>query len=414
MAPFPNWLRNSLLAGWKLALPALAEEVPAGAQLQVRLKTKIASNTSRPDDPVETIVIALVMVNGALAIPAGVTLRGVVTAASAATDPAVRATLALDFRELEMGGQRIRVHTVLTAVENARESVNDKDEIQGVLANETLSARMDSGIGKVAEKYSGFGGFLSAAKNAVFKETEGDIAYDSGVEMDLKLTAALTLTGPPPPGPDAALQPVADRPALIDLVNRQPFQSRAQNPPKPSDVTTLMFIGRQEQLQGAFADAGWSQASKLGGKSKFETLRAIAEDRGYSEAPAHLAAARSAPGPAGVDLRRHARHRYRLFGQGPYLHPQDRFADRYGTLEGGQRFVADRQGAIAVAGRASQRAAARPECDGRQFEYGRSEVGQTSRSVEMGLRPSNRDENPLVEGGQSWPQPPFEELPASY
>ena len=288
MAPYPNWLRNSLLTAWALALPALAMVVPAGTQLQIRLKTKIASNTSKPDDPVETIVIAPVTVNGTPAIPAGVTLRGVVTGASEATDPTVRATLALDFRELEIGGQRIRVHTQLTAVENARESVNDKGEIQGILANETLSSRMDSGIDKVAEKYSGFGGLLSAAKKAVFKETEGDISYDAGVEMDLKLTAALTLTGPPPPGPDAALQPVADPRALVDLVNRQPFQSRAQNPPKPSDITTMMFIGSQEQVQGAFADAGWHQASKLGEKSKFETMRAIAEDRGYSEAPVSI------------------------------------------------------------------------------------------------------------------------------
>jgi len=288
MAPFPNWLKSSLLAGWAATLLAIAVEVPAGTELQVRLKTKIASNTSKADDPVETIVIAPVTVNGALAIPAGVTLRGVITGASAATDPTVRATLALDFREIEMGGQRIRVHALLTAVENARESVNDKGEIQGILANETLSSRMDSGISKVTEKYSGFGGFLNAAKSAVFKETEGDIGYDSGVEMDLKLTAALTLAGASPPGPDAALQPVADRQALIDLVNRQPFQSRAQKPPQPSDITTLMFIGTEEQVQGAFADAGWHQASKLGEKSKLETMRAVAEDRGYSEAPVSI------------------------------------------------------------------------------------------------------------------------------
>ena len=291
MALYPNWLRNSLLAGWAVALPALATPdivVPEGTQIQIRLKTKIASNVSKPDDPVETMVIAPVTVNGGLAIPAGVTLRGVVTGAGAATDPSVRATLALDLRVLEMGGQRVRVHTLLTAVENARESVNDKGEIQGILANETLSSRMDSGISKLADKYSGLGGFLSAAKSAVFKETEGDIAYDSGVEMDLKLTAALTLAGPPPPGPDAALQPFADPRALMDLVNRQPFQTRAQKPPQPSDITTLMFIGSQAQVQAAFAGAGWSQASKLGEKSKFETMRAIAEDRGYSEAPVSI------------------------------------------------------------------------------------------------------------------------------
>src|ERR1700691_573537 len=109
MAPFPKWLRNSLLAGWALALPAamLALEVPAGTQIQIRLKTKIASNTSKPDDPVEAMVIAPVMVNGALAIPAGVTLHGVVTGASAATDPTGRTTLALDLRGLDMGRHRI-------------------------------------------------------------------------------------------------------------------------------------------------------------------------------------------------------------------------------------------------------------------------------------------------------------------
>ena len=288
MVRCPNWLKSSLLAGCAFAASALAVEVPIGTEIQVRLKTKLASNTSKANDPVETIVIAPVLVNGALAIPAGVPMRGIVTGAKAASDPTVRATLSLDLREIEMSGTRTSVHTVLTTVENARETVDDKGEIQGILANETLSSRMDSGISKVAERYSGLGGFLEAAKGAVFKATEGDISYDAGVEMDLKLTAALTLTGATAPGPFEALQPISDQSALRTLVNRQPSQSRAQNPPKPSDITTLMFIGTQDQLQGAFADAGWSQAAKLGQKSKFETLRAITEDRGYKEAPVSI------------------------------------------------------------------------------------------------------------------------------
>ncbi len=291
MALYPNWLRNSLLTGLAalLALPALGMVVPSGTGVQVRLKTKVASNASKPGDAFESLVIAPVTVNGAVAIPAGVTLHGVVTAATAAaTDPETRATMSLEFRDLEMSGARIRVHALLTAVENARESVNDKGEIQGILANESMSSRMDSGIDKVADRYSGFGGLLSAAKKAVFKETEGDITYDTGVEMDLKLTADLNINVPPPPGPDASLQPIEDVRAVADLVNRQPFQTRAQKPPQPSDITTLMFIGSQEQVQAAFTAGGWSQASKLGEKSKFETVRAIAEDRGYSEAPVSI------------------------------------------------------------------------------------------------------------------------------
>lgn len=280
-------LRSSLLS-LMLPIAALAVQVPSGTAIQIRLKTKIASNTAKANDPVEALVIAPVLAGGKEAIPAGVTIRGVVTGAEAATDPSVRATLGVDFRELEIGGQRVPVQTLLTEVENARESVNEKGEIQGILANESLSARMDSGISKIAEKYSGLGGFLEAAKGAVFRATEGDISYDAGVEMDLKLTAPLALTGAPPAGPEAALAPVGDPRGLIALVNQQPFQSRAQKPPDPSDITTLMFIGGQQQLADAFADGGWSQAAKLGEKSKFETMRAIAEDRGYKEAPVSI------------------------------------------------------------------------------------------------------------------------------
>jgi hypothetical protein len=75
---------------------------------------------------------------------------------------------------------------------------------------------------------------------------------------------------------------------LIALVNRQPFQTRAQKPPQPFDITALMLIGSQARVEGAFADAGWTQASKVGEKSKFETMRAVAEDRGYSEAPVSI------------------------------------------------------------------------------------------------------------------------------
>ena len=59
----------------------------------------------------------------------------------------------------------------------------------------------------------------------------------------------------------------------------------AQRPSKPSDVTNLMLIGTLEQVQQAFKDAGWSNAAALTTEAKLETFRAIAEQRGYKEAP---------------------------------------------------------------------------------------------------------------------------------
>ncbi len=46
-----------------------------------------------------------------------------------------------------------------------------------------------------------------------------------------------------------------------------------------------MFLGSRQQIEDAFQRAGWSQAAKLTDQSKLETFRAMAEMRGYQEAP---------------------------------------------------------------------------------------------------------------------------------
>jgi hypothetical protein len=62
----------------------------------------------------------------------------------------------------------------------------------------------------------------------------------------------------------------------------------AQKPSKPSDITNIMLIGTPEQVQQAFAAAGWTNAAALSTQAKFETFKAIAEQRGYKEAPVSI------------------------------------------------------------------------------------------------------------------------------
>jgi hypothetical protein len=47
----------------------------------------------------------------------------------------------------------------------------------------------------------------------------------------------------------------------------------------------VMLVGDLEQLKAAFKEAGWASAASLDGWAKFQTVRALAEDRGYNEAP---------------------------------------------------------------------------------------------------------------------------------
>src|SRR5437879_4735904 len=189
-----------------------------------------------------------------------------------------------------MGSAKTKIAVKVADVDNAHESVNKNGQILGILSSETLSAQMDKGIAKLSQKYSGLADVLQAVKGAVVKETVGDIDYEPGVEMTLKLNAPLKLNAAPA---DAAnlgpkLETIADQSKLAALATVQPFQTVAQNPPKPSDVTNMMFIGSEEQLTAAFKAAGWSTAAALSATSKLETMRAIVEARGYKEAPVSI------------------------------------------------------------------------------------------------------------------------------
>jgi hypothetical protein len=278
------WVAAVLLAAL-LPVSSLALDLPAGTEIQIRLKTKISTQSSKPQDPVEAVVIAPVVEGAQVVIPAGAAVRGTVGTSTQSTKADERSVLSLNFTEIEAGGVKLKLAAQVAAVDNAREKLDEKGQISGILAAETLAGKLDAGIDKIAGKYSGLASVLREAKSVVLQAVESDITYDAGVEMTLKLTAPLALKAPAGPGSSTKLQPMRNKAALVALVTREPFQTMAERPPKPSDVTNLMLIGDREQVQQVFAAAGWAVAQKLNALAKFETIRALAEDRGYNEAP---------------------------------------------------------------------------------------------------------------------------------
>jgi hypothetical protein len=67
---------------------------------------------------------------------------------------------------------------------------------------------------------------------------------------------------------------LADAPARV--------QSKSK---KPGDPLNLIVVGNASQILGAFKQAGWSPADKLGTKSAAGTVRAMANNEGYGQAP---------------------------------------------------------------------------------------------------------------------------------
>lgn len=269
-------------------LPAATVELPAATEIQVRLATKLASNNSKVNDPVEALLIAPVMAGDRILVPAGTKVQGQVRQVKPASQSGDRALLDLNFTGLVIGKSKTVLAAQVAGVDNARESVDANGQILGIVASQTLSSRIDQGIAKIQQRYSGLAEVLQAAKGAIVNETAGDIVYEPGVEITLKLTAPLAVPEYAAADAGPKFQPVPEESALIALVSAQTFRTVASKPPVQSDITNLMFIGPEEQLTAAFHEAGWSTAAALSAQTKLETARAIIEARGYKEAPVSI------------------------------------------------------------------------------------------------------------------------------
>lgn len=262
---------------------AAAVEIPSGTDIQIRLTTPVAASTAKLGQAIQAVVIAPVFVDGKLAIPSGATVSGQVKQVHASTAANDAASLLLIFDQLRHScGKSASLDAKVVAVDNARESVDGSGRINGIVASDTASGRLDTGISKMTDKYPTLAGLLNDVKGAVLKEANADIDYKAGVEMTLQLNKPMTWDDADGKLGVKSIEPQA---ALAALVNAEPYRTVAQSPPSPSDMTNLMFLGTREQLEAAFQAAEWSPAAALDGKSKLETFRAMAENRGYDEAP---------------------------------------------------------------------------------------------------------------------------------
>lgn len=262
---------------------AAAARIPSGTQIQIRLTKELNTSTAKVGDPFEALVIAPVVADGHIVVAAGATVAGRVKEVTAAVNPDDQAMLGLAFDEIrDAGGKKMSIAAKLSGVDDARESVDADGRIQGIVASKTGSGRLDQGINKVAEKYPSFAELLGTVKQVVLKPADANIDYKAGAEMTIALTKPLDWTGVVR-GPEiASIEPSDD---LSRLVNSQPFRTATEKDQRLSDITNLMFLGRRDQIEEAFKQAGWTPAAKLNDQSKLETFRAMAEMRGYQEAP---------------------------------------------------------------------------------------------------------------------------------
>ncbi len=298
-------------------LAVLAVQVPAGTELSIRLSDKVSSEAPTQPAAVHAVLIAPVIIDNAVAISAGAQLTGAVKQAKAVSGNTA-AQLQMVFSTLVDGPQHATLSAIVSGIDNAREKVDDKGVITGIVPNETFSSRIDQGIGKLqsSDKFSALADLISGAKQALkIDDANPNIDYDPGSELTIRLTQPLEWRAGDH-GPTSHLQPFPNQEGLVALVNRQPYRTVAQKPPRPSDITNIMFLATEDELRAAFTKAGWFEPARLNTQSKLETARALIESRGYNEGPMSVLFLDSRPPDLAFEKGNNtfaARHHLRIF-----------------------------------------------------------------------------------------------------
>jgi len=160
--------------------------IPAGQELDVRLGTTLNSGTAKVEQRFEATTVADLMQNGMVLIPAGSTVRGVVSA----VDPADRlhraGSLTLSFDEMTVRGRTYPIRAMATNIFESRG-----------LRDETGTAGIGAGAGAVV------GGLLGGLKGAILgavigaggaiAATEGkDVELPAGSIIRIRLDAPVT------------------------------------------------------------------------------------------------------------------------------------------------------------------------------------------------------------------------------
>jgi hypothetical protein len=280
-------------------------ESNAPPTFQIRLDAPLTSYGSPAGTAITATVISPLEIGGQLIIPQGSLVRGKVFRASAVGYGLVheRATLELSFDEYELAdGSRYPLGAHLEFIENAREEVDSRGRIKGVLAASSPQGLIrgiwyrpsEAFFNRSAIGLTGLGGALwshfslgpagaagmLAARYIVFRLPEPEIRLPSGTEMRLLATSIPE---------DAPATPVSEDLGVEESLGVW-LQTHSRVVTKPdgtraADVINLAFIGRAGELQNAFDAAGWVPAEPRSLRSLSATYRAYNSMSGYATAP---------------------------------------------------------------------------------------------------------------------------------
>jgi hypothetical protein len=169
--------------------------IPAGTALPLELKSGVASDTSKVEEPVRAALRRAVRIDGVEALPAGTAVLGHVTAAERAARVKGRAQIAFRFTEVDLPGDGGR-HEIRTDVVSRVAAATKKQDAAKIGAGAAGGAIIGGivGGGDGAAKGAAIGG---AAGTGVVLSTRGkEVRLGPGADLSVRLAAPLTVRVP--------------------------------------------------------------------------------------------------------------------------------------------------------------------------------------------------------------------------
>ena len=262
--------------------------VPAGTELEIRLRQTLSSYGSKRNTPILAEVISAIVENDQTIVPMKTELRGRVRDVRKIGLGFSRETAVLDLEfnrikfpghpEQEIAGKVIRL-------DDARETVDNEGRIRGIRATNTLGSTLAGvALGVAAVDPMAFL-FALTSSLSVFRIPDSSIVLPVGAELLFRLESEVAVPAPFSPQHPSLIDSDAFRTELRKIVEPMPFRTATEGDNEPSDLTSLLYLGSEGAVEGAFLAAGWVKTDTLGIESTYGVMRSIVENQGYRAAP---------------------------------------------------------------------------------------------------------------------------------
>jgi LssY C-terminus len=279
---------RGVLATWPEAELHPVAGIPADNKITLRLLQPLSSLTAKEGMAVKAVSITPALDRGSILIPQGTEFSGKIVQAHGVGWGVKHesAALTLHFDNARLAdGRTIAVDALVFKVENAQETVTATGKIQGIRSTGTLGNSAENKISSLAQIDPVAYLFLGASGPAVLGFAEPEIRYNAGTDLTIVFhTPVITSQTYPPnvPRMDLSAQRQEDFDAMVKAL---PFRTKTQGTDRVSDITNLIFVGKPDALRRAFDAAGWVPSDQLNAASTFQTVKTLAGNERYTQAP---------------------------------------------------------------------------------------------------------------------------------